>query len=518
MKYLLRHFSTFLAIAVLGVPLAWAVSFTGMTIKTVPQLSFDTRSLQADAASPDVLTRSVGAGVFTLKALTPYSKGAVTYSSSAPGVAMVDAVTGQVTPVTTGETTITASQAALAPFPAATARYKLTLTGLQVTYQPWNLPARAFGSGDVDLKLTPPVSDPVHPSAIVYSSATPDVVAVSSEGIVKLLKIGTATVVATQAATGNYAEGKVSATFQVNAAEPALTWNNVTLRLGGSPLQLIPPVSANTDPAATFRYTVEGNFAAVNGDLLTAQRAGKTTITATQKASGNYKEGTVTVALEVQPALVTVTFADIKQALSADATKNVITLKAEAGTLPAGVNPPRFQYTVDDTSVASVDPVNPDKLTLLKAGTAKITATLLPVQFPLLNAAPYVANVNGMPTFLRARLTSFSGGEITYRTSSPALLSLDAGSAVGTLARPREWESWGRVNGLPLNLEVVQAETANYLGQTIRIPNAIAVYSPTEGDFIKRPWRIPNGMTHPGAVLMPDGSYWLPEGATTCPN
>lgn len=378
MKNLFQRFSYFLALALLGVPLAWAVSFSGMTVKTVPQLSFDTRSLQADAASPDALTRSVGAGAFTLKALSPYSKGGITYSSSAPGVATVNPATGEVTPLSNGKVVITANQAAQSPFPAATARYTLTLTGIQVTYKEWKLANRDFGSGDVDLKQAPPQSDPVHPSPIVYSSATPELVTVTNEGIVKLLKIGTATVVATQAATGNYAEGKVTATFQVNAADPGLKWENVKLRLGAGTLQLTKPVSANTDPAAAFSYAVEGNLATVSGDVLTAQRAGTTKITATQKAHGNYSEGKVTVDLEVLPAQVTATLADIKQALSADAAKNVITLKAEAGNLPAGVNPPRFQYTVDDTSVASVDPVTLDKLTLLKAGTAKITATLLP--------------------------------------------------------------------------------------------------------------------------------------------
>ena len=157
MKTLLQRFRHLLGLVLLFTPLAWAVTFNGLNIQIMAQLSFDTRTVQADAPGADQLARNVGSGPYTLAARSPYSRGAITYASSAPAVATVDRNTGQVTPLTTGTTVITATQAAASPFPAATARYTLTLSGVDVVYQPWTLTDRTFGDAPFELSLTPPV-------------------------------------------------------------------------------------------------------------------------------------------------------------------------------------------------------------------------------------------------------------------------------------------------------------------------------------------------------------------------
>lgn len=388
MKHLLRRFSTFLAIALLGLPLAWAVSFSGLSIKAVPQLSFDTRSLQADAPSPDVLTRDIAAGAYTLKALSPYSKGAITYRSSAPDVATVDASSGLVTPKLAGQPVIiTANQAAQAPFPAATARYTLTLTGIQVTYGEWKLENRTFGSGSFDLSLSAPKPSVSHPSPIEYSTTTPDVVEITDKqrGTVALRKVGTATVVARQAASGNFSAGYTQASFEVLPATPTLSWvSSLQLRLGDAPLTLTPPASDNTDPAATFRFTVgDGRLAEVNNGQLVARLAGTTTVTAHQAKAGNHEAASITVPLVVQPAQVGIggiTPGHIEHTLGVDTATNVIklepTLVPPPGvTLPAGTVPV-FTYSLAHAAPADLATLDGNRLTLVKAGEAVIIVTL----------------------------------------------------------------------------------------------------------------------------------------------
>lgn len=76
-------------------------------------------------ASPTI-NKLVGDAAFTVTA-TSSSAGAITYSSSVPAVATVDAATGLVTVLTSGTTVITASQVANAGYCANTATYTLNV-------------------------------------------------------------------------------------------------------------------------------------------------------------------------------------------------------------------------------------------------------------------------------------------------------------------------------------------------------------------------------------------------------
>lgn len=144
MNTLLNHFRRLFALILLATPLAWAtVSMTGLTIQQVPQLSF----------AQALIERAVNSAPFTQTAISR-SPGTVTYSSGNPAVATVNASTGAVTPLSVGETVITANQAASGAYPSATASYTLRLSGQAVVFQGWTLPARTYG--DAPFTLTPP--------------------------------------------------------------------------------------------------------------------------------------------------------------------------------------------------------------------------------------------------------------------------------------------------------------------------------------------------------------------------
>jgi len=82
-------------------------------------------------AAPSVI-KVVGDAAFSQLA-TSSSATAITYISSAPGFATVNATTGEVTLISAGVTTITASQAAGAGYCASTASYLLTITSTTPT-------------------------------------------------------------------------------------------------------------------------------------------------------------------------------------------------------------------------------------------------------------------------------------------------------------------------------------------------------------------------------------------------
>jgi hypothetical protein len=289
-----------LALLVCLSPMAWAVTIGGVAITATPLLKFD----QA------LIERRADAGPFTQAAVASYSTGAIRYSSTRPDVATVDPRTGAVTPVSVGETRIRATQQAAAPFPEVTAEYTARLTGTAVVFQPWVLPNKVFGAANSYVIGTGPGQLPPAQSnsdaRITYRSLTPDIASVATDAsnvtTVTVLKAGTASLVAEQAATRVFDAGSSGPTpFVIQSAPATLTWSDQVVRVGQT-LSLSPPLSPN--PGGAFTYSVAGAFATVTGSTLTGVSAGVTTITAHQAASGNYAAGSITQTLSVLPAVV----------------------------------------------------------------------------------------------------------------------------------------------------------------------------------------------------------------------
>lgn len=282
MKTLFTRVRNLLVLLLCAAPLLiWAISpsIQGLSVTTVPQLKFAQAQIQrlATNLSP-----------FTQTATSPYSKGAISYSSTQPDVASVNASTGEVTPRSVGETSIVATQAAAAPFPAATARYTLQLTGATPVFQPWSLPAKTYagptsyniGTGPSDL---PPLQSNSN-GAISYRLKDPatmaSVATVNTQNsitTVSILTTGTIIVVAEQAATAQYAAGSIEAPLVISAL-PAM--NLVTLAYGAN-LTLAAQVPGVTG-SVTYRV-VNNAIATVTGGLtINTSGAGNTTLFAVQ--------------------------------------------------------------------------------------------------------------------------------------------------------------------------------------------------------------------------------------------
>jgi len=281
-------------------PMAWAVTIGGLAITVTPLLKFD----QA------LIERRADAGPFTQVAVASYSTGAITYTSTRTGVATVDPRTGTVTPVSVGETRIRATQQAVAPFPQVTTEYTVRLTGTPVVFQPWVLPTKVFGAaGSYVIGTAPGQLPPAQSNSdarVTYRSLTPDIATVATDAsnvtTVTVLKAGTASLVAEQAATRVFDAGSTGPTpFVIQGAPAALTWSDQVVRVGQT-LSLSPPLSPN--PSGAFTYSVAGAFATVAGNTLTGVSAGVTTVTAHQAASGNYAGGDITRTLTVLPPVV----------------------------------------------------------------------------------------------------------------------------------------------------------------------------------------------------------------------
>lgn len=222
---------------------------------------------------------------------------AVTWSSSAPAVAKVDASTGVVTALTNGTANIIATAAdgsgktgqgvitVSIPVPVASVSVSpttATLTSVGATQQltPTVLPANATNK------------------AVTYSTSATGVATVSSSGLITAVANGTADITVTTADGAKTAKCAVTVNIPVPVSSVGLTPKATELSLSGTKtVQLVPEVlPANaTNKSVTYSADEPTKVSISDDGLVTALEEGTVIITVTT-ADGN-KTDTATVTI-----------------------------------------------------------------------------------------------------------------------------------------------------------------------------------------------------------------------------
>ncbi|QGJ20150.1 hypothetical protein [Polaromonas sp. Pch-P] len=291
MKTLFTRVRNLLVLLLCAAPLLiWAISpsIQGLSVTTVPQLKFAQAQIQRLATNVTP---------FTQTATSPYSRGAISYSSTQPDVASVNASTGEVTPKKVGETRIVATQQAATPFAAATAEYKVQLTGEVPVFQTWTLGSKTYvaGAAYVIGNDLPAAQSLNSNGAITYRLKDPamatiaTVTTLDNVTTVKPLNTGTIILVAEQAATPQFAAGSTESTLTISALPNTVPAVEFTY---GASQTLGSTVSGAAGPVT---YRVENTaVATVNGLTIKATGVGTTTLFAMQNGV-DVSRGSVTV-------------------------------------------------------------------------------------------------------------------------------------------------------------------------------------------------------------------------------
>jgi len=142
---------------------------------------------------------------------------AVRYASSDSSVAAIDSASGSITLIGVGETTISATSEATSVYSFGKASYTLTVTVPETSLESAGI-AWSAGAYTATLEASdnafPTLSNP-HGLAVSYASSDTSIATIAADGSITLLKIGTATIIATSAATETYAAGSASYTLSV---------------------------------------------------------------------------------------------------------------------------------------------------------------------------------------------------------------------------------------------------------------------------------------------------------------
>lgn len=285
---------------------------------------------------------------------------AVTWSTSAPAVATVDAATGVVKAIAVGTATITATTADGNKTATCTVTVTAAATNVPVTGVSLSAKTLVIGKNITkNLKATVAPANATNKN-VTWVSSNKTIASVDAKGNVKGLKKGTVTITATTA------DGAKKATCAVTVTEVTLNKTALTMEYGQSGTLLKATLSNTRLDSLVAWKTSNATVVRVDartGKLTALNKAGWANITITTKAGATavcrvtVKAPTVkSVTLDVKKLTM-----GVKESYKLNATVN-----------PANAVNKKVTWTSDKPKVVKV---KNGKLTALKAGKAKITVT-----------------------------------------------------------------------------------------------------------------------------------------------
>ncbi|MET3502635.1 uncharacterized protein (TIGR02145 family) [Mucilaginibacter rubeus] len=188
-----------------------------------------------------------------------------------------------------GVCTIVATQSDSPGYIGGSTTATFRVTGLPApTISGFTVPAKKVG--DAPFSLSHPTSN--SNGAFTYKSSNTSVATVNGS-TVTIKAAGTSVITAIQTATSTYRTDSIKATLTVaGLIRPSLVNFKIPAKkTTDAPFSLTPPTSNSN---GSFIYT-SGNtaIATIQGNIVTIKGKGKTLITATQQASGNYSSASV---------------------------------------------------------------------------------------------------------------------------------------------------------------------------------------------------------------------------------
>ena len=284
------------------------------------------------------------------------------WTSSNYGVTTINASAGTITGVGVGNSTLTMKE----PITSTTKTKTVSVTDPNavtgVTLNTTALALNTGGSGTLSATVEPSSTTNKN---VTWSSSNTAVATVSSTGVVKAVKAGTATITAKTVSGGKTAACKVTVS-DVIPTGITLNKTSASVPQGGTATITATVTPTNATNKNVVWSSSNGAVATVDGNgVVTGVSPGTTVITA--KTSSGSKTATCTVTVsEVVPTGVTINPDSVDLILGAERT-----LKAEI--TPSGASNKNVRWSSSDTKVATVSSSGVVKA--VGAGNAVITAT-----------------------------------------------------------------------------------------------------------------------------------------------
>ena len=419
-----------------------------ITVKQASTTNYEAASssvtVQVGLATPafqrlDPIEKEFGDATFLFNWGTSPSDGAITYTSSNPSVATIDATTGRVTIVSTGVTTLTMSQAKGTNHTAATTVAVLTVSRGLPVYGNFVIDQKTYGA--TAFLLTSPTS--TSSGAFTFTSSNTSVATVNSTtGLVTVVSPGSTEITANQAQTLTHTASSIRTTFVVQAATPTFGSFTAPSKTYGDATFTISAPSSTSSGAFTFTSS-NSAVATINSSTgaVAITGAGSATITASQAASSPYVAQTANATLTVAKA--TPSLSGFGGSLTKDVGDPSFT-----PTIPSSASTGAITYSSSNTAVATINSTS-GLISVLSGGSTTITATqaatdnynsttvtttLTVLRDPVIGAMAAITKAYGSAAFTLTAPTTNSNGAISYTSSDTAVATIDSNTRLITLA------------------------------------------------------------------------------------
>ncbi|MBU3704505.1 MAG: hypothetical protein FGM42_09075, partial [Ilumatobacteraceae bacterium] len=417
-----------------------------------------------------ISTKTFGDDAFTLDPPDSNSPGGFRYSSSRTDVATVNATTGRVTIVGAGNTSITATQAAVRGFEAATISATLIVAKATPVNSALRDITRTFG--DESFTIARPTS--TSSGAFTFASSDEDVIRQSrTTGRWVVSGAGRATITVTQAATDDFVGATDSFVVTVRKGAPTLTApTDVSKSFLDADFDLPRPTS---DSRGAFTYTSsDTNVVSISGTRASVRSAGTATITVSQATTTDWLAATTTFRVVVaQASSVLTEFQDVAKTFG-DAPFDLAAPKSNA--------PGAITYSSSDSKVVTVGERD-GRVSIIGAGTATITASQaastsfsagsISAKVTVAKAAPTISSllvadkVYGDADFT-LKPTSTSPAAFSYSTDKSDIFSVDAKTGLVTI-----------IGTGTATLTARQESSANYEAGSVAVSVTVKKAAPT---------------------------------------
>ncbi|PWG80605.1 MBG domain-containing protein [Pararcticibacter amylolyticus] len=367
----------------------------------------------------EIGSKTYGDADFSANASSTSAESMLTYTSTAVSVASVNAG-GTIKINSGGFTNITVAQPSSLNYEAAvpvSRTLEVARNIPAIVLQP--MTAKVFG----DAPFTPVVTGATGTVTLTSSNSK---VAVIADGQVYIIGVGFAKITATQAENGNSVAVSDAKYLEVLPATPGVSLGDLAAKMYGDADYDVTALSSNT--AAPLNYSSSNvAVATISNGRIHITGAGKTKITVSQAASGNYGPASAEKELVVKPATITVTAEDkikIEGELNPELTVTYSGFVNNESESVLNVQPVATN-SADQTTAPGIYPIaasggeddnytfvyKPGKLTILQI--ARLTLNTLPVK------------TYGDADFKVAATSNNSNIPVVYKGDNPQVATVD---------------------------------------------------------------------------------------------
>lgn len=303
------------------------------------------------------ISKNISESRFIVEPPSSSSGGRWSFKSLDPNIAEVNGT--EVTLKGVGQAIIQGVQAADWNWESSESQFTLTVVGLEPEIAAWG--KLEAGIGDNLFTITPPGSS--SPGIWSFASSDDSILKIENEKATALA-VGTVTITAIQAISGNFGASKpVTTTMTVKPRATHGAISDLTYRFDAAPGELVPPTS---NSSGEWRFEAENNSVIqITGKTIRIIGTGTAKVSATQGSDSNYAPTTTNFTIRISQASPQLSWSSFKVKAGFNANSFVAPTTRSKGALSFRSSNTKILDFVDGKLVAK------------KAGTAIVTVTQL---------------------------------------------------------------------------------------------------------------------------------------------